>query len=61
MNALLRRLRLDPYIVAIMAMVAVAAVMPARGAGKDALDLVVQAAIALLFFIYGARISPQAI
>ncbi|WP_262923290.1 bile acid:sodium symporter family protein [Brevundimonas diminuta] len=61
MNALLRRLRLDPYIVAIMAMVAVAAVLPARGAGKEALDLVVQAAIALLFFIYGARISPQAI
>ncbi|WP_292033361.1 MULTISPECIES: bile acid:sodium symporter family protein [unclassified Brevundimonas] len=61
MNALLRRLRLDPYIVAIMAMVAVAAVMPARGAGKDVLDLVVHAAIALLFFIYGAKISPQAI
>lgn len=61
MNALLRRLRLEPYIVAIMAMVAVAAVLPARGAGKEALDLVVHAAIALLFFIYGARISPQAI
>lgn len=61
MNALLRRLRLDPYIVAIMAMVGVAAVLHARGAGKDALDLVVHAAIALLFFIYGAKISPQAI
>lgn len=58
MKALLRRLRLDLYIVAIMAM---AALLPARGAGKDALDLVVHAAIALLFFIYGAKISPQAI
>lgn len=61
MNALLRRLRFDPYILAIMAMVAVAAVVPARGVGKDMLDLVVLAAIAILFFIYGARISPQAI
>lgn len=61
MNILLRRLRLDPYIIAIMAMVAVAAVIPAKGVGKDVLDHVVHAAIALLFFIYGARISPQAI
>lgn len=61
MNGLLSRLRLDPYIVAIMAMVALAAVLPARGASKEVLDVVVQAAIALLFFIYGAKISPAAI
>lgn len=61
MNALLRRLRLDPYILAIMAMVALAAILPARGTGKDVLDQVVVAAIALLFFLYGARISPRAI
>lgn len=61
MNALLRWLRLDLYILATMAMVAVAAVVPASGVGKDMLDLVVHAAIAILFLIYGARISPQAI
>ncbi len=61
MNVLLRRLRLDPYILAIMGMVALAALLPARGMGKDVLDHVVVAAIALLFFLYGARISPQAI
>lgn len=61
MNALLRRLRLDPYIAAIMAMVAVAAVLPAKGVGKDVLDQVVHAAIAILFSIYGAKISPKAI
>lgn len=61
MNALLRRLRLDPYILAIMGMVALAALLPARGTGKDVLDHVVVAAIALLFFLYGARISQQAI
>lgn len=61
MTALLNRLRLDPYIVAIMAMVAVAAVVPARGVGKEVLDVVVHVAIAVLFFIYGAKISPAAI
>jgi sodium/bile acid cotransporter 7 len=61
MNGLVRRLRLDPYIAAIIAMVALAAILPAKGWGKDALDQLVHAAIALLFFIYGARISPQAI
>lgn len=61
MNSLLRRLRLDPYILAIMGMVALAAILPARGMGKDVLNHVVVAAIAILFFLYGARISPQAI
>lgn len=61
MTGFLSRLRLDPYIVAIMALVAVAAILPARGAGKEVLDVAVHAAIALLFFIYGAKISPQAI
>lgn len=61
MNTVLRRLRLDPYVLAIMGMVALAAILPARGLGKDVLDHVVVAAIAMLFFLYGARISPQAI
>lgn len=61
MSNVLRRLRLDPYILAIIGMVALAAILPARGVGKDVLDHVVVAAIAILFFLYGARISPQAI
>ncbi|RKF23088.1 bile acid:sodium symporter [Altericroceibacterium spongiae] len=61
MNALLSRLRLDPYILAIMAMVALAAVIPAQGTGKDLFDHVVRVAIAILFFLYGARIAPSAI
>lgn len=61
MTMFLRRLRLDPYIVAIVAMVVVAAIIPARGLGKDVLDQVVRAAIAILFFLYGARISSKAI
>jgi len=61
MTNLLRRLRIDTYILAILGMVAVAAILPARGVGQDILDIVVHAAIALLFFLYGARISRQAI
>ncbi|WP_230771882.1 bile acid:sodium symporter family protein [Sphingomonas sp. Leaf4] len=61
MTTLLRRLRPDGYIVAIMGMVALAALFPARGPAKDLLDLVVHGAIALLFFLYGARLSRQAI
>lgn len=61
MNTLLSRLRLDPYILAIMGMVAIAAVIPAQGVGKDLLDLIVKTAIAILFFLYGARIAPKAI
>jgi solute carrier family 10 (sodium/bile acid cotransporter), member 7 len=61
MTRLIRLLRPDPYILLIMGMVVLAAILPARGAGKDVLDQVVVAAIALLFFLYGARISPQAI
>lgn len=61
MNALLHRVRLDPYILAIVGMVALAAIVPARGLGKAVMDQVVQAAIALLFFVYGAKLSRQAI
>lgn len=61
MIALLRRWRPDTYMLALVGTVALAAVIPARGVGSGALDLVVHAAIATLFFIYGARITPQAI
>ena len=58
---ILSRLRIDARTLAIVAIVVIAAILPARGAGKDVLDMVVHAAIALLFFIYGARIFRQAI
>lgn len=61
MIALLRRLRPDTYMLAIIGAVALAAILPARGVGENVLDHVVHAAIATLFFIYGARIAPQAI
>lgn len=58
---LLRRLRIDPYLLMLLATVGVAALLPVRGQGAVAFDHVVTAAIALLFFLYGAKLSPAAV
>lgn len=58
---LLRRLRIDPYLLMLLATVGVAALLPVRGQGAVAFDYVVMAAIALLFFLYGAKLSPAAV
>lgn len=55
-----RRLPIDPYILMMIATVALASLVPADGAGAVALGRVVIGAIALLFFLYGVRLSPQA-
>jgi len=46
---------------ALVGTVALAAILPARGAAAPVMDRAVSAAIALLFFLYGARLSPQAV
>lgn len=51
--------KLDPLIVLIIAAVILAILIPVRGAAADVFDVVVKAAIAVLFFLYGARLSPQ--
>lgn len=43
----------------ILVSVAVAALLPARGAAADALDWITKIAIGLLFFLYGARLAPR--
>jgi solute carrier family 10 (sodium/bile acid cotransporter), member 7 len=53
------RPRVDPFIVAILATVGVASLLPARGAAAGVADAVTTAAIALLFFLYGVRLSPR--
>jgi sodium/bile acid cotransporter 7 len=58
---LLARLRIDPYLLALMGTVAFAAVVPAHGSGTAIMDGVVYGAVALLFFLYGARLSLQAV
>lgn len=60
MNKLLSRLPIDPYILAIVGMVALASLLPVRGGGAIAAGYATNAAIALLFFLHGARLQPKA-
>jgi sodium/bile acid cotransporter 7 len=60
-GALRDKLRIDPYLLLLAATVALAALLPARGTGAEVLDVAVSAAVAILFFLYGARLSPQSI
>jgi sodium/bile acid cotransporter 7 len=53
-------LPLDPYLIAILATVGLASVLPARGAGAGWAGRVTTVAIGLLFFFYGARLSGRA-
>lgn len=56
---LLRRLRIEPFILAILAAVVVAAFLPATGAAATALHWVTTIGIAVLFFLYGARLERR--
>lgn len=53
------KLRLDPFLLAIIAAAVLATVLPARGAAVDALAWATKAAIFALFFLYGARMHPE--
>jgi sodium/bile acid cotransporter 7 len=61
----MRRLRfpsslpLDPYIAALVGTVLLAALLPARGAAATTAGGVSTGAVALLFFLYGARLSTR--
>ena len=58
---MLKRLRVDPYLILLAGTVALAAVLPARGVGATVAEMLTNAAIFLLFFLYGARLAPQAV
>jgi sodium/bile acid cotransporter 7 len=57
---LLSRLPIDPYIAAIVGMVCLASLLPVHDMGAVVAGHVTTAAIALLFFLHGARLAPQA-
>ena len=61
MPRFLSRLPIDGYLLALIGMVILAAILPASGQAAVVMDWVVKAAIALLFLLYGARMSPAAI
>ena len=50
----------DPYLLAILGTVGVATMLPARGGAAAGLGRVTVVVIGLLFFLYGARLSPKA-
>ncbi|WP_431679996.1 bile acid:sodium symporter family protein [Kitasatospora sp. KL5] len=55
----LHRIGIDGYILLLLATVGLATVLPARGHSADAVADAVRVAVGLLFFLYGARLSPQ--
>ncbi len=55
----LSALPIDTFLLAMAATVALAALFPARGAFADVMSVAAKVVIALLFALYGARLSPQ--
>ncbi|MBU6267649.1 MAG: bile acid:sodium symporter family protein [Sphingomonadales bacterium] len=52
---------LDPFLLCLIVTVAVASLLPARGAAVRGFDMATDVAIALLFFLHGAKLSREAI
>jgi len=52
---------IDPYILALLSMVVLASVLPVRGQSAEIAGWVKDAAIVLLFFLHGAKLSREAI
>jgi sodium/bile acid cotransporter 7 len=50
---------IDPYILLLLGTVSLAALLPARGSAADVASGASTAAIAFLFFLYGARLSTR--
>ncbi|MGB3696073.1 MAG: bile acid:sodium symporter family protein [Gordonia sp. (in: high G+C Gram-positive bacteria)] len=59
MRRLLDRSPIDGFVLSILLAVVVAAILPAEGAFAGVMDWVVTILIALLFFLYGARLHPR--
>ena len=57
----LRRIGIDSYMLLLLVMVAAGLLLPARGVAADLLRDVTFWAVALLFFLYGARLDPAAV
>ncbi len=54
----LSRVPIDRFLLAIVSAAVLASILPATGAWVEVLDWATTAAIAMLFFLYGARLSP---
>jgi sodium/bile acid cotransporter 7 len=58
---LLSRLKVDPYLLLILAMVLAASILPPRGDAAVAFGWATKVAIGLVFFLHGARLSREAV
>ena len=60
-SALIARLRLDPFTLALLTVVATASLLPVHGAGAQVLSVVTDIAIGVMFFLYGARLPRETV
>ncbi len=61
LQKLLAFLKIDRFLLLLMLVVITASLLPAKGAAKGFFDVLSMAAIALLFFMHGAKLSRQAL
>lgn len=61
LSSLLARIRIDPFLLMIVSAVITASLIPVRGAAVHPASIITDIAIALLFFLHGAKLSRQAI
>ena len=59
-KALLSQLNIDPFVALIIGMAALASIAPAHGEGAVAAGHATKLAIAVLFFLHGAKLEPRA-
>jgi len=60
-KSVLEKLKLEPYVIALFGMVVLASILPVRGEAAHGLSIVVKLAIALLFFLHGAKLSRESV
>lgn len=60
-STLLKRLRIDPFTLALLGTVLLASLLPVRGVVAARMDVATDIAIAALFFLHGARLSRDAL
>lgn len=54
-------MKIDPFILMMLATVALASIFPARGVGAEAVDMASTITIALLFFLHGLRLRRESL
>ncbi len=58
---LLAKLRIDPFLLIMIGVVIIASLFPCEGEIKTGFQYLTTAAIALLFFMHGAKLSRESI